>query len=367
LDGVVYDAAKIAKQFGHAGLLVRLSGVVRGPFLAVGDRFGDRSAGRKAFALNRVFDRMNVLAGRLAQFKVWAGTGRRAVHARVHNVGPCARRGRNQPQVPKGGERLGYQTQKPLKLLRRIIEASSNPGDIVLDPFCGCGTALYAAQELKRQWVGIDITHLAIGLIERHLKGAFPGISFMVEGTPPDIDGARDLAMRDKYQFQHWATSLVGAQSYKNKKKGSDGGIDGLIFPEEGPGKHSKIIVSVKGGDTVGDAMLKDLIATVEHEKAQMGLFVTLARPTKPMKARAAAAGYYTAQNGVEYPRIQILPIEDLLSGKVRPEYFNSSGGSAGFKRTKPQLKDSHHKQGSLLYPEGSPELDDDFEDDDDE
>ena len=189
----------------------------------------------------------------------------------------------------------------------------------------------------------------------------------MVEGTPPDIDGARDLAMRDKYQFQHWATSLVGAQSYKNKKKGSDGGIDGLIFPEEGPGKHSKIIVSVKGGDTVGDAMLKDLIATVEHEKAQMGLFVTLARPTKPMKARAAAAGYYTAQNGVEYPRIQILPIEDLLSGKVRPEYFNSSGGSAGFKRTKPQLKDSHHKQGSLLYPEGSPELDDDFEDDDDE
>ncbi len=263
-----------------------------------------------------------------------------------------------------GGSGMGYPTEKPLALLQRIISASSKPGDVVLDPFCGCGTAVHAAQGLGRRWIGIDITHLAIALIERRMKEAFPGVLYTVEGTPKDIDGARDLARRDKYQFQHWATAIVGAQSYKNKKKGADGGIDGLIFPEEGPGNHSKIIVSVKGGDTVGDTMLKDLIATVEHEKAQMGLFVTLARPTKPMKVRAAAAGFYTARNGMQYPRIQILAIEDILSGKVRPEYFNSSGGSAGFKRAKLHLKDSRDKQISLLA-QGSGPSDEEIEDDD--
>ena len=242
-------------------------------------------------------------------------------------------------------ERLGYPTQKPLALLERIIEASTNPGDLVLDPFCGCGTAVHAAQKLGREWIGIDITHLAISLVEKRLRDAFPAIEFKVEGTPVDIEGARDLALRDKYQFQWWACHLVNAQPYRGKKKGSDSGIDGLIFPEEGPGKHSKIIVSVKGGENVGDTMLKDLIATVESEKAQMGFFVTLARPTNPMKVRATAAGYYTSANGVSYPRIQILVIEDLLSGKVRPEYFNSSGGSAGFRRAKVELRDTKQRR----------------------
>src|SRR6202161_262268 len=109
-------------------------------------------------------------------------------------------------------ERLGYPTQKPQVLLERIIAASSNEGDVVLDPFCGCGTAVHAAQKLKREWIGIDVTHPAIGLVERRLKEAFPGISFEVQGTPEDLDGARDLAARNKYQFQWWAVSLIDAQ-----------------------------------------------------------------------------------------------------------------------------------------------------------
>jgi DNA modification methylase len=127
-------------------------------------------------------------------------------------------------------ERLGYPTQKPIALLERIVTASSRPGMMVLDPFCGCGTAVHAAQKLGRQWIGIDITHLAISLIERRLKDAFPGIAFEVHGTPKDLDGARDLAQRDKYQFQWWAVSLVEAQPFAGKKKGADSGIDGLIY-----------------------------------------------------------------------------------------------------------------------------------------
>jgi DNA methylase len=127
-------------------------------------------------------------------------------------------------------ERLGYPTQKPVALLERILKTSSNPGDLVLDPFCGCGTTIHAAQKLGRAWIGIDITHLAISLIERRLKDAFPGIAFEVHGTPKDLESAIDLARRDKYQFQWWAVSLVDARPYGGKKKGADGGIDGILF-----------------------------------------------------------------------------------------------------------------------------------------
>jgi DNA modification methylase len=127
-------------------------------------------------------------------------------------------------------ERLGYPTQKPLVLLERIIAASSNEGDVVLDPFCGCGTTVHAAQKLNRTWIGIDITHLAISLIERRLKDAFPGVAFDVHGTPKDLESALDLARRDKYQFQWWAVSVVDARPYGGKKKGADTGIDGILF-----------------------------------------------------------------------------------------------------------------------------------------
>jgi DNA modification methylase len=236
----------------------------------------------------------------------------------------------------QSNEFLGYPTQKPLALLERIIQASSNPGDIVLDPFCGCGTAVHASQKLDRQWIGIDITHLAIALIEKRLRDAFPGIQFTVEGTPKDLGGATDLASRDKYQFQWWACSLVNAQPYKGKQKGADSGIDGQIFftdLEKGKPVIKKIIVSVKGGGNVGAAMMRDLGGTVQRTKAEIGLFITLTPPTKPMEKEAAAAGFYRAGNGKDYPRIQILTIEDLLTGRKRPEYWDMSMGELTFKK----------------------------------
>ncbi len=240
-------------------------------------------------------------------------------------------------------ERLGYPTQKPLALLERIIQASSNPGDIVLDPFCGCGTAVHAAQKQGRQWIGIDITHLAIALIEKRLRDAFPDIKFEVIGTPKDLDGAKDLANRDKYQFQWWACSLVNAQPYQGKKKGADSGIDGQIFftdVEKGKSVIKKIIVSVKGGGNVGASMIRDLVGTVGRTKAEIGLFITLTPPTKPMLKEADSAGFYRAGNGREYPRIQILTIEDLLTGHKRPEYWDMSMGELTFKKAQREARE---------------------------
>ncbi len=230
-------------------------------------------------------------------------------------------------------ERLGYPTQKPLALLERIINASSREGELVLDPFCGCGTAIHAAEKLKRQWLGIDITHLAISLVEKRLRDAFPGAKFEVHGTPKDYEGARDLAVRDKYQFQWWACSLVNAQPYGGKKKGADGGVDGLIYFQDEKDTPKKAIVSVKGGENVGVTMLKDLIATCLRQRAEIGLFVTLNAPTKPMIAEAAAAGFYTSPTGGKFPKIQILTIEGLLERKEAARYPNIDAGALTFKK----------------------------------
>lgn len=258
-------------------------------------------------------------------------------------------------------ERLGYPTQKPLALLERIINASSNPGDVVLDPFCGCGTAVHAAQKLERRWIGIDITHLAIALIEKRLKDAFPYLNrakpsiaatvapgvgepeapeymrqFEVIGTPEDLGGARDLAARDKYQFQWWACSLVNAQPYQGKKKGADGGIDGLIFFQDDKGAAKKIVVSVKGGENVNVAMVRDLAHVVAREKAEIGLFVTLAEPSKPMEVEAVKEGFYTSPaTGAEFPRIQILTIKGLLDGTERARYPDLAQGGHTFKKAR--------------------------------
>jgi adenine specific DNA methylase Mod len=211
-------------------------------------------------------------------------------------------------------ERLGYPTQKPVELLERIVTASSNAGDIVLDPFCGCGTTIHAAQRLGRRWIGIDITHLAISLIERRLKDAFPGIEFEVHGTPKDYEGARDLALRDKYQFQWWALSLIDAQPYAGKKRGADSGIDGLIYFKADAKTTERVVVSVKGGEHVSVPMIRDLKGVLEREKAPIGIFLTLNRPTRPMEAEAAAAGFYENDFG-RYPRLQIITVEDALKG----------------------------------------------------
>lgn len=245
-------------------------------------------------------------------------------------------------------ETLGYPTQKPLALLERIIQASSNEGDIILDPFCGCGTAVHAAQKLNRQWIGIDITHLAISLIEKRLREAFPGIQFEVYGTPKDLDGARDLATRDKYQFQWWACSLVNAQPYQGKKKGADSGIDGLIYFQDDDGHAKKIIVSVKGGENVTVNMIRDLKGVIEREKAQIGLFVTLAEPTRPMKDEATAAGYYESHViGKNFPKIQILTIEKLLNGTEQALYPDLGRGGLTFKKAK--VEEKAHDQDRLF------------------
>ncbi len=213
-------------------------------------------------------------------------------------------------------ERLGYPTQKPLPLLERIIQASSHEGAFVLDPFCGCGTAIHAAQKLGRHWIGIDITHLAISLIEKRLNDAFPGLQYEVHGTPKDLAGAKALADQDKYQFQWWAVSLVNAVPYGGKKKGADTGIDGLIYFKPDGKQTEKAIVSVKGGGSVSVPMIRDLAHVVEREQAKIGVFLTLAPPTTPMQVEATKAGFYdTAYHG-KVPKIQILTIAELFAGK---------------------------------------------------
>jgi site-specific DNA-methyltransferase (adenine-specific) len=222
-----------------------------------------------------------------------------------------------------GQERLGYPTQKPVALLERILSASSNPGDVVLDPFCGCGTTVHAAQKLGRQWIGIDVTHLAVGLIEKRLREAFEGIEFKTHGTPQDLDGAKNLAARGRedknyyFEFEKWALSLINAQPGNLSKKGADKGIDGNLY--FGAKHEGRAIVSVKAGDNVGVAMIRDLRGVIEREGAQIGVFLTLTEPSRPMVTEAAGAGQYTLP-GTEMavPRIQIVTIEQALALRDR-------------------------------------------------
>ena len=189
------------------------------------------------------------------------------------------------PIGPQAAERLGYPTQKPIALLERIIQASSAPGDVVLDPFCGCGTTIAAAQKLGRRWVGIDITHLSIALQKYRLKQMFPDVTFKVVGEPTSISGARQLAEEDRFQFQWWALSLIRARPYggsssgKTGKKGADKGIDGLIsFIDDNTGKVKQVIVQVKSGK-VNSRDIRDLVGTLDRESAAIGVFLTLEEP----------------------------------------------------------------------------------------
>jgi site-specific DNA-methyltransferase (adenine-specific) len=224
-----------------------------------------------------------------------------------------------QPIAPSSGERLGYPTQKPEVLLERIILASSNKGDTVLDPFCGCGTTITVAQRLSRQWVGIDITHLATNLIKKRLKDMFdlePKKDYLVIGEPEDLTGAEELANQNRYQFQWWALSLINARPYGDKKKGKDTGIDGYIYFNEDMGKVAKGIVSVKSGN-VSARDIRDLGHVMDREQAELGILITLKDPTRDMNKEAAGKGLYrfTLLNK-DYARIQILTVEDLFNGK---------------------------------------------------
>jgi DNA modification methylase len=242
-------------------------------------------------------------------------------------------------------ESLGYPTQKPVALLERIINASSNPGDVVLDPFCGCGTTIAAAQALGRSWIGIDITHLAITLIKQRLKDSFgiedtvhaapsgKGVTakaaetqaeygevakrpFSVVGEPTSVPDAEALAASDPYQFQWWALGLVGARPVE-QKKGADKGIDGrIIFQGDKQGSFENVILSVKAGKT-GSAHIRDLKGVLEREKAAIGVLISMQEPTSAMRTEAVTAGFYESTSwNKKYPKVQLLTVEELLDGK---------------------------------------------------
>jgi hypothetical protein len=259
------------------------------------------------------------------------------------------------PINPRADERLGYPTQKPEALLVRILMSSSRKGDVVLDPFCGCGTTVAAAQKLDRRWIGIDVTHLAIGLIKHRLVDAYgPGIAstYEVIGEPTDADGARELAETDPFQFQAWALGLVGARVASSAKKGGDKGIDGrLYFHDGGPaGDTKQIVFSVKAGHLV-PAYLRDLRGTIDREEAQIGVLLSFETPGAGMRAEAASAGFYASPWGGSYPRLQLLTVGELLAGRG-VDYPHLTGGNVTHRRAPRELKAAD--QGELGYGEGS-------------
>jgi site-specific DNA-methyltransferase (adenine-specific) len=221
------------------------------------------------------------------------------------------------------------------------VGASSSPGDLVLDPFCGCGTTVHAAQKLKRQWIGIDVTHLAIALIERRLKEAFPGITYEVNGVPKDADAARDLAERDKHEFQKWIVATVGGQPYKGGKKGMDRGVDGYLHFRDAENKPQLAVVSVKGGG-VKSGDIRDLKGTMEREGAALGLFLTLNDPTREMEKEAASAGFYET-GGRKFLKLQIMTAAQVIGGK-RPQV--PFGHTESLKKAS---RESEDQQGRLL------------------
>ena len=216
-------------------------------------------------------------------------------------------------------ERLGYPTQKPEALLERIIRASSNEGDVVLDPFCGCGTAVAAAHKLGRQWLGIDITHLAVALMKNRLQTAFgleAGRDYDVIGEPQDVGSARALWEQDPYQFQFWAVSLLEAQPQSEQRRGADRGVDGMLYFIDGPRRTPhKAVIQVKGG-RVSSPQVRELVGVVEREQAAMGLFISLEPPTRDMRQEAASAGFFHSDLWArEFPKIQLRTVGEMLSG----------------------------------------------------
>ena len=230
-----------------------------------------------------------------------------------------------------GRENLGYPTQKPTELLRRIVLLGSNPGEVVLDPFCGCGTAIDAVETVnrerrgkKRRWIGIDITHLSVGLIKHRLTRFNPPPEYQVLGEPANLSAAQTLAREDPYQFQFWALGLIGARPVGHtKKKGADKGVDGIRYfmdgKDQGAWQIKRMLVQVKGGHT-GSSDIRDLAGTLGREQAELGVFLTLEEPTQRMRTEAAEAGMYLSPwNGQNYPKMQILTIAELLADPHRP------------------------------------------------
>ena len=249
---------------------------------------------------------------------------------------------------PTSAERLGYPTQKPVALLERIIGTSTNLGDVVLDPFCGCGTAIDAAQKLGRHWIGIDVTHLAITLIKKRLLDTYGDeitASYTVIGEPTTEQDANMLALQDRYQFQWWALGLVGAR-LAEVKKGSDKGIDGRLFFYDDQSAAKQVILSVKSGKVTADDV-RVLRSVVEREHAAIGALLTLEPPTRDMRTEAVGAGHYWSEGWqTEHPRLQIVTIAELLAGKKLDYPFTGQRGATF--RPAPRAKVAGGRQGAL-------------------
>ena len=247
--------------------------------------------------------------------------------------------------APRDQERLGYPTQKPEGLLKRIIESSTDEGEVVLDPFCGCGTTVVVAEELNRRWIGIDITHLAISLMKHRLHDKYSGdlSSYSVIGLPEDVESARALATESehdgRYQFEHWALSLIDARP--SGKRGADSGVDGYInFFDDNSGKAKHVIVQVKSGH-VNRGMIATLKGDMDREDAAIGIFITLEEPTEPMRQEAIACGFYEPDSlpGNQYPKLQIFTIEQLLE-EAKPQY-PQFGAAATFARAPRRVEEA--------------------------
>ena len=223
------------------------------------------------------------------------------------------------PLNSQAAERLGYPTQKPVALLERLINLTTNKGAAVLDPFCGCGTTIDAAIKLDRQWLGIDITYIAVGLIQARLKDTYGESikdSYSVVGIPRDLPGAQALFDQSPFEFERWAVTL--AEGTPNQKQVGDRGIDGVIqFLNDAKGKAQvgRVLVSVKGGNSINPAMVRDLVGTVQSQKAEMGLLITMVPPTLGMVEAANHSGSYSwPVNGQSFPSVQIITVPQLLN-----------------------------------------------------
>jgi site-specific DNA-methyltransferase (adenine-specific) len=214
-------------------------------------------------------------------------------------------------------ERLGYPTQKPRALLERIIQASSNEGDLILDGFCGCGTTVDAAESLKRQWVGMDISPIAIALMKRRLQDSYKTelSKFTVRGIPEDKISAEKLWEQNPFAFQDWWITEFDVFSTTFGTKGADKGIDGLgMYLVPGVEQPIKAAFQVKGGK-VQSKDIDALWGSMNKHKCELGVFLSLHSPTKPMLETVANSGYYSAA-GFNYPRLQILTLDEFFSGK---------------------------------------------------
>lgn len=249
------------------------------------------------------------------------------------------------PLSANAQERLGYPTQKPRALLERIIAASSNPGDVVLDPFCGCGTAVDAAQKLGRRWIGIDVTHVAIGMIEDRMRSSYPGIAFETIGVPKDLASAERLAAHDPHQFQQWISWQVGG--FPREKKGADKGVDGWFNYLSAMGKVETGVISVKAGESVNPNMVRDLGRVMARDRHRFGLFITKMPPTRGMREEASSHPMVETEFG-RFPALQIVTLPDLMQGR-RPRLPPLL--SPVKKASRVEMRASHQRgaQGSLI------------------